>query len=744
MHLTARQGIISLLPKGPNKDPKYIKNWRPLTLLNYDYKILAKIMATRLKEYLPLLIGPQQTGFLEGRNISDNIRRTLDVLSFATEKRKRWMIMTIDFEKCFDKISYSGLFGAMEYFNIGPNFRRWCKLFFTDFNVCTQNNGYKSDYFIKSRSINQGCNISPYLFLLCSEVMTHKLMENRKIKGIHVNDIRLLISQFADDTILYLNFDLEELNAVIDTFTLIEANLGLKISYDKTTIYRVGSLRGTDARLYTVKNFNWSDGDIELLGVTLPNGKHHTYKGTIDLGEYDKTIEKVAGILKGWMERKLTLIGKILILNTLIAPLFIYKLAVLLPIPIKSVNMLEKVINVFLWGGGRVKIPIDQLQLTVKKTGLKLFDVKLRQEALYMHWLFKIKDSFDYVKTWLLPKLPVYLQHKVNISATHVQKIIQGDTFWKRVMVTWAKYHYKKCVESHLAGEEIIWYNSLLCVGGLPFIWPKCVNAGIIYVSDIYEPDNKTIMSYMQICNVYGKCMTWLEYQQLLHIMPKEWGTVNHLHTSTCEKFLSHEEIPRKKIVKYLYNAILEIVPKGDIILNKVYMRFTKNVQACTIETFINAMRYLYKITWVTKLRSFQYRLLMGKIFTNDILYKWKVKPSPNCEFCDTNHSVKHMLWDGECIQPILTYWKRMFTESLTYGEMITNQLKSRNRPAEVVLLITKFYVYRCMLIGQKPSVENYIMEIRQYKEILLNHEYSKKETALTQYWQEFYYVLGS
>ena len=84
--------------------------------------------------------------------------------------------------------------------------------------------------------MNQGCNISPYFFLLCSEVMTHQLYLNEDIKGLTLGDIRLLISQFADDTVLYVNFGLWEIEGILSTFLHIEANTGLKINYNKTMV----------------------------------------------------------------------------------------------------------------------------------------------------------------------------------------------------------------------------------------------------------------------------------------------------------------------------------------------------------------------------------------------------------------------------------------------------------------------------------------------------------------------------
>ena len=238
---TARHGIISLIPKG-NKDPTLLRNWRPLTLLNLDYKILGKVFVNRLKKVLPDIIGHHQTGFMESREISENIRKTIDVISYVNSKKgRKCLIMTIDMEKCFDCIEYNAVYGALKYFGITGNFEQWIHIFFTEFSVQVQNAGFTTESFVKSRSVNQGCTISPYLYLICGELLAHKIKYNEKIKGIQIGEVTMLISQFADDTTLFLEYDEISLEEVVHTLTKIEANTGLKVSYDKTILYRVGS-----------------------------------------------------------------------------------------------------------------------------------------------------------------------------------------------------------------------------------------------------------------------------------------------------------------------------------------------------------------------------------------------------------------------------------------------------------------------------------------------------------------------
>ena len=103
LSITQRRGIIKLIPK-KDAEPYFIKNWRPLTLLNCDYKIAAKSIANRLKVFLPNLINNDQTGFIKGRFIGENIRLIDSVIRYAKEKNIPGLLLFLDFEKAFDTI----------------------------------------------------------------------------------------------------------------------------------------------------------------------------------------------------------------------------------------------------------------------------------------------------------------------------------------------------------------------------------------------------------------------------------------------------------------------------------------------------------------------------------------------------------------------------------------------------------------------------------------------------------------
>ena len=103
-----RRGLLVLIPK-KGRDPRLIKNWRPLTLMNVDHKVIAKMLANRLKPVLKDLIAKHQSGYMEGRFIGNNIRTMIDVIQHCDFEDIPAIMVSIDFEKCFDTIEFTAI-----------------------------------------------------------------------------------------------------------------------------------------------------------------------------------------------------------------------------------------------------------------------------------------------------------------------------------------------------------------------------------------------------------------------------------------------------------------------------------------------------------------------------------------------------------------------------------------------------------------------------------------------------------
>ena len=130
------------------------------------------------------------------------------------------------------------------------------------------NNGYTSPYFYPTRGLFQGNPLGPYGFITLIELLAIQLRKS-KIKGIEIKDYRYLLSMFADDLSLFMMYDQESWQTATDIFSVVSRNSGLKINYDKTVIYRLGSLRHSNAKFYSQHKMTWTNKPVKMLGTDI-------------------------------------------------------------------------------------------------------------------------------------------------------------------------------------------------------------------------------------------------------------------------------------------------------------------------------------------------------------------------------------------------------------------------------------------------------------------------------------------
>ena len=124
-----REGIITLIPK-QGKSPHSTKGWRPISLLNVDYKIISSAIAARLKRVMNELISPSQTAYIKGRYIGENTRLLFDMISWTKSKDIPGIILAADFQAAFESVSWTYLRLVLQKMNFGPHFQRLVDLLY--------------------------------------------------------------------------------------------------------------------------------------------------------------------------------------------------------------------------------------------------------------------------------------------------------------------------------------------------------------------------------------------------------------------------------------------------------------------------------------------------------------------------------------------------------------------------------------------------------------------------------------
>ena len=193
-----RQNIIILLEKA-GKDKTLIKNWRPISLINFDTKLLSKTYAERLKLVMPSLVHPNQVAYVKNRFIGEGLRTIDETMEYTRRKNIEAYAVAVDFEKAFDSIDWNYLWEALESYNIPSNFIDKLKLLYSDIESCVTNNGTSTPYFKITRGVRQGDPIAAYLFTLAIELLAINIRNNSKIIGIKINDTEIKLSIYADD-----------------------------------------------------------------------------------------------------------------------------------------------------------------------------------------------------------------------------------------------------------------------------------------------------------------------------------------------------------------------------------------------------------------------------------------------------------------------------------------------------------------------------------------------------------------
>ena len=213
-----RRGIITLLFK--KGDRTLLKNWRPITPLTSDYKILTKALVNRLHKVPPLIVHSDQTASIKGRTINDNTRLLHDVITYANEENVPLALISVDQLKAFDRVAHGFLFKTLERFGFGPSFLRWIQVIHNSVSSSVETNGWFTAFIVLERGLRQGCPLSMSLYVLSAETLAVNIRKNPRIHGIIPpnSNTELKLSQFADDTTLLVTDD----DSIIESFSVFD------------------------------------------------------------------------------------------------------------------------------------------------------------------------------------------------------------------------------------------------------------------------------------------------------------------------------------------------------------------------------------------------------------------------------------------------------------------------------------------------------------------------------------------
>ena len=415
---------------------------------------------------------------------------------------------------------------------------------------------------------------------------------------------------------------------------------GFTVSYEKTTLYRIGSLRYSNAQMYSLDQFQWSNEDITVLGIKIAHED-------ILLKNYEPVVQKVKQTLNAWYNRTLSLHGKIQVVNTLIASLFVYKMIVLPVIPRIIVKKVDNLIREFLWNGKKSKIAYSILQNTKDQGGLNLVNLERKDKSLKASWPKILETEQEYAELVYQQLRCTTIKKDIwrcSLLKQDVVKLGLKNSFWQDVLMSWCEYNY---YVNRDIQNQIIWYNSRITIKNTPFFWRDCYTKGLKYVHQLFK--EQKFKSYEEVYEEYA--ITKLRYNSLKSTIPAEWREYFQNTPSICylpikphnyDYYISGGINLPRKIYEYHSDDILLVHNKYIQWRQDLGVAITEGVQ-----WFGHTIKEIYSLTNIPKYRSFQYRLLLRGLVTNIHLYKWGLKENDNCTFCKTKReSLLHLMYE--------------------------------------------------------------------------------------------------
>ena len=402
-----RTGVITLLQK-KGKDRLDIANWRPITLLNIDYKLLTKTLGQRLKTVFPGLIHKDQNGFVPGGSIFYSSHTIRDVLFYCKKENVDLILLALDYSKAFDSVDFQFIHKTFQIFNFGENFKKWIKIIYNGGKSCISNNGHISECFDINRSTRQGDPISPLVFILCLEILFITLRSDKNIHGIKIEKNEIKLTSYADDATYFLKNKLstELLLKTIEQFSKVS---GLEVNRSKSECLLV------NFELEAAGNYD------EFLGVPIVEnlkvlGHYHgKSKLVCDFQNFFSKLTKMTTVLSMWKQRHLTIIGKNLLINALSNSMFLFNAQIEKP-PNEFLKLADQLNKDFLWGG-TPKIAHHTIIADYQHGGIKFKDLTSLISSINLKFVCNLQNSVTY-NHCALPKL--WLKMFFQIPINHI------------------------------------------------------------------------------------------------------------------------------------------------------------------------------------------------------------------------------------------------------------------------------------------------------------------------------------
>ncbi|KAH9673795.1 reverse transcriptase domain-containing protein [Citrus sinensis] len=419
--------LVSNIFKGNPLPPEM---FRPISLCPVMYKTVTKILANRLKGILPELIGPTQTSFVPGRQITENIVMAQEIIHTMRNKRGKigQMAVKVDLEKAYDRLRWDFIHDTLKDVGLPKEFIRITMECITTARMQILWGGEITEEFTPSRGIRQGDPLSPYIFVLCIERLSHAInlaVRNGSWCPIRLsrNGVPLTHLIFTDDLLLLAEASCNQAHMINNVLNIFCSCSGELISKQKTRVYFSKNVTAEKARkIIDSLGFAATDNLGKYLGMPLLHNR-------VTKATYQEIVDNVDKKLSGWNAMHLSLAGRITLAQSVIQAIHIFAMQTT-RIPHGILYKIDRISRRFIWGSknGSRKLSLINWEMIYSlkaEGGLGFKNLTNMNNALLMkigwnvltsthsHWIRVLRSKYgldsDFIPSKLENKCSSYL-----------------------------------------------------------------------------------------------------------------------------------------------------------------------------------------------------------------------------------------------------------------------------------------------------------------------------------------------